>query len=306
MTRQDHSTPEEIYEHIAKQMIKICPRNNLEIDVPDLKLPEKLYKYCSFDKNKHNINNFKGEKIYFSHVDEFNDPFEFTFQNYKNFDEFIENLPETESKQKYAIRLRNNRHRMSQEEKNILYSNFASDLKNLNMELIRVCCLSSLNDNILMWSHYAQDHTGFCLEFDFKFKNNNLKEIIYPVAYFDEMPSILKNPSLCPNNCNQCEPVQYKKSWITKNSQWEYEKEWRILFTNEELSKTPTEKEDCFINFEYKLPENSITKVYLGCKINEENEKTITEIAKEKKIPIYRKVMSPDKFELIDKQIWSP
>ena len=29
----------------------------------------------------------------------------------------------------------------------------------------RVCCFSCKSDSTLMWSHYAQNHHGFCLEF---------------------------------------------------------------------------------------------------------------------------------------------
>jgi hypothetical protein len=31
---------------------------------------------------------------------------------------------------------------------------------------IGVYCLSAINDDILMWSHYAEGHRGMCLEFD--------------------------------------------------------------------------------------------------------------------------------------------
>jgi hypothetical protein len=29
-----------------------------------------------------------------------------------------------------------------------------------------VVCLSEINNDILMWSHYADGHTGFCIEFE--------------------------------------------------------------------------------------------------------------------------------------------
>jgi hypothetical protein len=30
----------------------------------------------------------------------------------------------------------------------------------------RVCCLTPSDENLLMWSHYAENHTGICLRFD--------------------------------------------------------------------------------------------------------------------------------------------
>ena len=31
-----------------------------------------------------------------------------------------------------------------------------------------VSCFSEVNDSIVIWSHYANNHKGFCLEYDFK------------------------------------------------------------------------------------------------------------------------------------------
>ena len=33
-------------------------------------------------------------------------------------------------------------------------------------ERIGLYCLSQVNNSILMWSHYAQDHQGYCLQFE--------------------------------------------------------------------------------------------------------------------------------------------
>ena len=33
-------------------------------------------------------------------------------------------------------------------------------------ERIALYCLSQVNNSILMWSHYAQDHQGYCLQFE--------------------------------------------------------------------------------------------------------------------------------------------
>ena len=41
-----------------------------------------------------------------------------------------------------------------------------------------VCCFSEKKDDILMWSHYADGHKGFCLEFITP-KHNRDQEVIY-------------------------------------------------------------------------------------------------------------------------------
>jgi hypothetical protein len=50
-----------------------------------------------------------------------------------------------------------------------------------------VCCFTTDNRNPLMWSHYADGHKGFCLEFDTQ-KCKLLSEKLFPVTYSDEYP----------------------------------------------------------------------------------------------------------------------
>ena len=34
-------------------------------------------------------------------------------------------------------------------------------------DAVRVVCLSETYDSMLMWSHYARNHTGYCIEYEF-------------------------------------------------------------------------------------------------------------------------------------------
>ena len=87
---------------------------------------------------------------------------------------------------------------------------------------IGIYCLSTIKDDILMWSHYSDSHKGLCLEFD------TTKEIILfgqalKVNYSEEYPSIdVINIALGKD-------YEYRKAVLTKSKHWEYEQEWRIL-----------------------------------------------------------------------------
>jgi len=93
-----------------------------------------------------------------------------------------------------------------------------------------VVCLTSSWDNQLMWSHYAGSHTGICL--GFKFSDLTWKDrdyfLLRPVQY------------------SNITPIPMSKAWKdekkglpseatattflrTKNPDWHYEKEWRII-----------------------------------------------------------------------------
>ncbi len=89
----------------------------------------------------------------------------------------------------------------------------------LNKNNFKLCSLSQINDNKLMWSHYTQEHTGICVGYKFlylpnyvgkdevKYKNTNLDE----KEIFDSI-------------------IEY---WTVKSEDWEYEKEVRLLHYGE-------------------------------------------------------------------------
>ena len=165
-------------------------------------------------------------------------------------------------------------------------------LKQKINEIIGVTCFAERPDNVLMWSHYANKHTGFCVEYDFsKLKSIEAKSMLFPVIYSKNravLPLVffdfsdIKNVKLVENSLPIPEIVE---ALLIKSEVWQYEEEWRII---------------CFLKNlnEQKLVEYMISKVYLGANINEENEKLISELAKAKEVPVEKFKVSPETFEL--------
>jgi len=90
------------------------------------------------------------------------------------------------------------------------------------MRRMGVLSLSEINKNILMWSHYSESHTGFCIEFERNDVNElGNWEVCVPVFYNENLPT--------------CKPIELQdievvtKILTTKSSLWDYEKEWRII-----------------------------------------------------------------------------
>ncbi|MEN6405885.1 MAG: DUF2971 domain-containing protein [Thermoguttaceae bacterium] len=88
-----------------------------------------------------------------------------------------------------------------------------------------VVCLSEVNDSILMWSHYAQHHTGVCIEFE-RTPNSWLgdPEICMPVQYSSKYPVIDFGKMLL-NRDGQTLNLMMRY----KADCWAYEKEWRVI-----------------------------------------------------------------------------
>lgn len=81
-----------------------------------------------------------------------------------------------------------------------------------------VLCLSAAPDVPLMWSHYAESHTGVCLGFD---SESDYFSIAQPVRYTRNRPSV--DPIAQSNN------QMLEASLFTKSLDWAYEEEWRIV-----------------------------------------------------------------------------
>ena len=85
-------------------------------------------------------------------------------------------------------------------------------------------CFSEINDNILLWSHYADGHKGICLEFD---TSSPLFSKARKVDYSSEFLKIDPVKFLCGSDEETVE--EGLKPLFTKYEYWCYEKEWRLF-----------------------------------------------------------------------------
>jgi hypothetical protein len=120
-----------------------------------------------------------------------------------------------------------------------------------------------------MWSHYADSHTGFCIEYDF----SEMPQILpFPIHYSKKRPLIPMKAAV--NNSAEnvsAATAEIALGLLTKDSDWAYENEWRILIN-------ATEKPDV------KMP--PITCIYLGVNINKCNRNKILRLARKLNIPV--------------------
>jgi hypothetical protein len=96
------------------------------------------------------------------------------------------------------------------------------DRRKIQFEQRGVCCFSEKRDDLLMWSHYADGHRGFCLELDGSLDPFSQAR---KVTYADKVP--LVNPLgllLDPKKFSPLEAMM-----LTKSIHWAYEHEWRLL-----------------------------------------------------------------------------
>jgi len=191
-----------------------------------MSVPQKLYKYENW--NERSLANLKNQQLYFSDPRSFNDPFDCSI------DFRVAEMSEEEFDQIHS-------HFLSIcPDKNVFRKKFGDtcneSFKSYIIPVIKdrlkeatdmffrnrgVTCFSESNIEILMWSHYAKSHTGFCLEFDTSFAPfSKAREVDYSKSF----PEL--NPTQILIDKDKFEPLIIS---LTKHKSWKYEKEWRAF-----------------------------------------------------------------------------
>jgi hypothetical protein len=141
----------------------------------------------------------------------------------------------------------------------------------------RVFCVTEDYDNLLMWAHYAKDHTGVVFqiatlpECDTPLSVSRKVEYEkYPLQFYTLRELVLWtlfeiNPDLS--------QFQYSKHAYRKSELWSYEKEWRVL----DMTYSPNKEEE-FVDHKF-LPKQ-LQKIYLGCKFDNNNLNDIITLSK--------------------------
>lgn len=200
-----------------------------------------LYKYRNGNSN--DIKNLLNNQLPICTIEVFNDPFEFLYIPDINIDVVRKYSPEN-------------------------LSEIYDEIDKSNKEFT-VCSFSQHNDNILMWSHYSNDHKGFCIEYNFEdiFSKN-----LFPVIYSNNLV-VRKN---------------YDISFMLRKSEdWGYESEWRII----DIAKGDGSK--------IYLINTPIPKaIYLGCRVDNDLKGSLKKYCKDNNVKLYESTINREKYKL--------
>lgn len=244
-------------------------------------IPKILYKYRSFQENIIEDNRYqrqafaKGE-IYFSSYKELNDPFDLGIRKK------YELMPKDDILLHTVYHLAQNDMNLSFKtlwdkanshfEENIAQNNdYYKQLSLKGLELWqesidrRIHCMSEKNNDILMWSHYANSNQGFCLGYNSRklalFIEQKCRMHFLKVHYSSDYPEI--KPQVGKNEDD------ILKRLTSKANSWSYEKEWRLIIYNLQ-------------NPVIQIPDEIVEEIILGAKTLPETEKEILAIQKQR------------------------
>lgn len=199
---------------------------------------KKFYKYRVADLN--NIQALHDTKIYLSDPKEFNDPFDCVVRLIRDYPKYfaisdqkcMQMIKEFE-KENPQLEFTEPAHKIK-----MGYNEILKDIAKL-----RIYCVSEKNDDLLMWTHYADGLRGFCIEFDSKadflryaakvhYKNN------LPNAS-DAIKKLLEIDMAYFKNNENTVMEKFKKlidiAILSKLKHFCYEKEWRIADRRKDL-----------------------------------------------------------------------
>jgi hypothetical protein len=299
--------------------------NLLDIDVLDLEklkqakiirnnnIPASLYKYRTV--TDYSLENLSDSTLYLAKANTFNDPYDSVFNfdlgiGYEDNRFYIERLgiPDDESIRifasddplkeviKFALKgeeysaekadllttvIKEGRAKFNKQQLNFLNSNLQNSYK--------ICSVSERLDSLPMWAHYADNHKGFVMEYDFnKLPSHDLVlNCLWPVFYkgIYDASNIIKslNEGKLFNN------LVAILAALHKSSDWEYESEWRLVL--------PDVADKAGINLSAPLK-----AVYLGSKLEDSKESNnlsrVLECAEAAQVPVFRMHLIPEEFRV--------
>ena len=259
-----------------------------------------IYKFRHFDHCGHHLRLLSRGELYFAKPKQFNDPFdcfttlrfdlateaelipEYVAQARRYKPDITDEEAQEWAEQEYA---REGPESRFDHQHNIRLSREGMD------ERWRVCTLSADWRSLLMWSHYSDNHRGFCVGFDHKRlcqqlyaegKSSPFRD--FPVSYRDNPPLSV------PGRTEHVEAVY--RGLNVKHLGWAYEQEHRIVALD---LQDPV----------YSVDPATISEVTLGCQCNESDRARVFEALDVSGASpvVYQALMRHDSYSLYREQL---
>lgn len=239
-----------------------------------MKNPSSFFKFVSFERK----DILENGQIRFAPIGEFNDPFELEpviTPLSRRYIEYVFSLQEEEwnniefsdedSSYSSERELHLDEYQKIYKEKVKNYG-VLSLTSNPNVNPFLSVCVPEKKDprtNILMWSHYANSHSGFVIEFDSDF----ISGIEVGKVEYSDSRDFLTYEDIDEDNFHM---VFYKKS-----EEWRYEQEYRAVLPLSEASEVKGGK---FHLFNYN--KKNIRSITFGCAMDEDKKQEIIDLIK--------------------------
>lgn len=253
----------------------------------------KLYKFRGFENPEWIKSIFEKQELHLSSPTKFNDPFE--CKPWIRPPRLLNESDRRDSRKQAFNLLR--RQGMARDEAKVrakragsaaFMEQMAAKLTEslaLEAQHFRIICLAGNCKELLLWSHYADSHKGFCLGFDASHDDEFGGAL--QVLYSDTLPTV---------DFFDRDPTTALTSMVlTKAKSWAYENEYRLVAPKEFIPGYFRREGD-----QFKFPPDRLVEVIFGCQIDSKNEELLRDLisAYPHRIRIRRAVRSLNSFAL--------
>jgi len=273
----------------------------------ELNFPKSLFKYKRL--NETSIETIRESYVWLANIADLNDPFECSLQlDYHEWSRvfFTDVKFQKSFEEKYGIRLSKQDIRYivtnidpnkvyheickmnnivpninTEKQQEIIENGWAEILEETN-HLIKISSFSELNDSLLLWSHYADEHKGICIEYDIVNEPSEIRAFLLPIIYSDTIHKV--------GFFEDLSALKKIGSTLIKAKDWEYEQEWRLAFFRNGNK------------FSGKLPVSKPKGVYLGTRFHLNDlkiQEQLFELLDKNGIPYYLMSKHPSEYRLV-------
>jgi len=181
-----------------------------------------------------------------------------------------------------------------------LLGDYQENVNNLLIEFLshsRVFCVSETNENVVMWSHYSEQHRGAVIKLNCVDKVDDNLLIARPIKYAIEFPEYISLIDWVEEQFGlkiiDYEDLAFKLAYI-KHRDWSYEREWRV-----HIPLMPNMPVGDGTSLFSKDP-SVFGALYLGCRMPQSTQERLTTIARRRypRMEIYQAVKSKTSFAL--------
>lgn len=292
----------------------------------------KFYKYQPLSDDKHftYLQNYLDQKVWLTPLGKFNDPFEGRCSLVRYSLQFVLDNPDIFNRLLKEYRLNVMPELTEEDFKSFLNSNELRDYHSNNHVQIShfdrhgALSLTRKNNNISMWAYYADNHKGYCVEFELDFnhlrkttliESKKLDEFIknihqgsqilssklrdYPqafvfakVRYSKEIPSISYDHSA--KLTSEYDQLEYfvKNSVGVKSMEWEHEDEFRLIVNG-------NSEDGGLLPLDWFAPFLKVTGIIIGAQMDDGKRKRVHNLCLDKKITLYNAICSGTHYEIM-------
>jgi len=161
-----------------------------------------------------------------------------------------------------------------------------SKLPESHKESLKICSFSETPDSIIMWSHYADQHRGFCIEYGVEDlpPSDGFVRMLFPVVYSERLFDATRYFQAAIRDRNKFNNLFPTLAALYKSPEWSYEKEWRLIIPANLARQAGA----------LRVPKPKA--VSLGSRMTEAKRAKVIEICKRKGITAFQMSLARDSF----------